>query len=80
MIIVVIALGFCGYMFLSRKKPEPAVNDLEKELVECEEAIKKNPNDYKVYYNKGVLLEDLGEYETAIELYNKALELKASSS
>ncbi len=34
----------------------------------------KNSNNYKVYFNKGAVYEKMGDIETAINLYKKALE------
>ncbi|HJD67882.1 MAG TPA: peptide transporter [Rickettsia endosymbiont of Bembidion lapponicum] len=56
LIVAIVALCFCGYMFLFNKEPESAASDLEKELAECEEAIKKNPNDANVYVEYGFRL------------------------
>ncbi|EER20957.1 MULTISPECIES: tetratricopeptide repeat protein [spotted fever group] len=37
--------------------------------------IRLNPNDPKVYYDKGRTLEKLGKYKAALKWFNKALEL-----
>lgn len=38
--------------------------------------IEVNPNDYKAWYGRGVMLKNLGRYEEAIASLDKALEIK----
>ncbi len=83
LILVVVAICFRNYLpdlSLFNNKAKSVADDLEKELTECEEAIKKNPNDAKGYYNKGLVLKKLAEYELAIEAYDKAIALNPSYS
>lgn len=73
-----IVICFCGYKFLFNKQPESVANDFEKELAECDKAIKQNPND--AYIGYGFRLRILGlrfpeKYELALEVYNKAIAL-----
>nr|WP_231726257.1 tetratricopeptide repeat protein [Rickettsia rhipicephali] len=80
LILVVIVICFCGYKFLFNKQPESVANDFEKELVECDKAIKQNPNDADAYIGYGFRLRILGlrfpeKYELALEAYNKAIAL-----
>jgi Flp pilus assembly protein TadD len=47
----------------------------EKALAACEEAVRAKPDDAEAWYNKGVALDNLQRTEEALHSYNKALEL-----
>ncbi len=46
-----------------------------KQIILYNKAIESNPNDSFSYYNKGVYLYELKQYQDAINCYDKAIEL-----
>lgn len=50
--------------------------DQERNYPDYDKLIEVNPNDYKAWYGRGVMLKNLGRYEEAIASLDKALEIK----
>jgi len=62
-----------GYVFALQKMNEEALAAFEK-------AIELNPQYYKAWYNKGVMLVNLNRYEHALAAFEKAIELNPQYS
>lgn len=54
--------------------------DPHKAILYLGNAIKIEPNDAEIYYNRGVAYENLGQYQPAIKDYNQAISLKPAYS
>ncbi|GAB6269882.1 MAG: tetratricopeptide repeat protein [Smithella sp.] len=54
--------------------------DPHKAILYLSNAIKIQPNDAEMYYNRGVAYENLGQYQPAIKDYNQAISLKPAYS
>ena len=54
--------------------------DPHKAILYLSNAIKIQPNDAEIYYNRGVAYENLGQYQPAIKDYNQAISLKPAYS
>ncbi|HJD58898.1 MAG TPA: tetratricopeptide repeat protein [Rickettsia endosymbiont of Ceroptres masudai] len=86
LILIVLIICFRNYLpkisFFNNKPQtlESNINNYAKELAQYDEAIKLNPTNSKVYYDKGIALEPLGEYELAIKWFSKALDLDTTNS
>jgi tetratricopeptide (TPR) repeat protein len=50
--------------------------DPHKAIVYLSNAIKLQPNDAEIYYNRGVAYDNLGQYQSAIKDYNQAIQLR----
>ncbi len=50
--------------------------DQDRNYPDYDKLIEVNPNDYKAWYGRGVMLKNLGRYEEAIASLDKALEIK----
>lgn len=54
--------------------------DPHKAILYLTNAVKLQPNDAEIYYNRGVAYENLGQYQPAIKDYNQAISLNPSYS
>ena len=54
--------------------------DPHKAILYLSNAIKIQPNDAEIYYNRGVAYENLGQYQPAIKDYNQAIIIKPAYS
>jgi tetratricopeptide (TPR) repeat protein len=54
--------------------------DPHKAIVYLSNAIKLQPNDAEIYYNRGVAFANLGQYQTAIKDYNQTISLNPAYS
>jgi RNA polymerase sigma-70 factor (ECF subfamily) len=65
--------------FLVNADESEASDDQNRQIYTCEDydkLIEINPNDYKAWYGRGVVLKNLGSYEEAITSLDKALQIK----
>lgn len=55
--------------------PSPGRQSYDYALIDCNSALEKNPNDYKVYNTKGNALKKMGRPLEALETFNLAIEM-----
>ncbi|KAK5583984.1 hypothetical protein RB653_005590 [Dictyostelium firmibasis] len=65
--------------FANRAATHSALQNFEKSIEDCVEAIKRNPNYGKAYTRMGSAYTSLGKFPEAMEAYNKALELEPNN-
>ncbi|KAM9985361.1 hypothetical protein ACTFIZ_008909 [Dictyostelium cf. discoideum] len=65
--------------FANRAATYSALQNFEKSIEDCVEAIKRNPNYGKAYTRMGSAYTSLGKFTEAMEAYNKAIELEPNN-
>ncbi|KAN0016406.1 hypothetical protein ACTFIU_006373 [Dictyostelium citrinum] len=65
--------------FANRAATYSALQNFEKSIEDCLEAIKRNPNYGKAYTRMGSAYTSLGKFPEAMEAYNKAIELEPNN-
>ena len=55
---------------------EAEIGNLEAALQLFQKAINNNENNYIAWYNRGIVLDNLGRFDEAIAFFDKALEIK----
>ena len=63
-----------GFKYFFKKRN--SISEKEEELKAHDKAIKIKPDDYKAWYKKGNVLNDMGLREEALKAYEKAIEIK----
>ena len=68
-----------GYVFLSNSyadRERKEIEQYQKKLTRLDNLILKNPNDYKVFYDKGIHLRKSGDWEKSIVEFEKSIKIK----
>jgi len=67
------------YVFLSNSyadRERKEIEQYQKKLTRLDNLILKNPNDYKVFYDKGIHLRKSGDWEKSIVEFEKSIKIK----